>query len=112
MDLWILSQDKRNMCKATFLKIGINCFSEWCVFDNYNELGGYATEKRALEVLGEIQKLLIGNVLAFRNFDAPNDECLKSVGINNAAACHSFTDDSQQVEILHRDCVIYKMPED
>ena len=112
MDLWILSQDKHSMCKATFLKIGRNCISEWCVFDNDNELGGYATKERALEVLGEIQKLLIGNVLAFKNFDAPNDDYLKSAGIDNALVYHSFTDDNQQVEFLHRNCVVFEMPEE
>ena len=63
-------------------------------------------------MLGEIQKLLIGNVLVFKNFDAPNDNYLKSAGIDNALVYHTFTDDVKQVDFLHRDCVVYKMPEE
>ena len=110
MDLWILSQDKRSMCKATFLKICKNCFSEWCVFDNDNELGGYATEERALEVLGEIQKLLMNDVFLFKNFDiSPKD--LESFAIDNARV-YSSKDGNTQIEHIQRNCVVFEMPEE
>lgn len=109
MDLWILSQDKHSMCKATFLKIGRNCISEWCVFDNDNELGGYATKERALEVFGEIQKLIMNDVVLFKNFDiSPKD--LKSIGIDNACV-YSTKDNNSQIEHIHRDCMVFEMPE-
>ena len=111
MDLWILSQDKHSICKATFLKIGKNCFSEWCVFDNNNELGGYATEERTLEVLGEIQKLLIGDILCFKNVKPPKFEDLMAIGVNNAFVFNTQKDEREQVEFLHRDCVVFEMPE-
>ena len=111
MDLWILCQDKRSMCKATFLKICKNCFSEWCVFDNDNELGGYATEERALEVLGEIQKLLMENRLVFKNYDVPDYESLKAE-IDYARKYGFFNVNSHsQVDICHRDCMVFEMPE-
>lgn len=112
MDLWILSQDKRSMCKATFLKIGRNCFSEWCVFDNDNELGGYATEERALEVLGEIQKLLMENRLVFKNYDVPDYKSLKAE-IDYARKYGFFYVNSHSpVDICHRDCVVFEMPKE
>lgn len=110
MDLWILSQDKRSMCKATFLKIGRNCISEWCVFDNDNELGGYATKERALEVLGEIQKLLMNDVVLFKNFDISHKD-LKSIGIDNACV-YSTKDNNSQIEHIQRNCVVFEMPEE
>lgn len=110
MDLWILSQDKHSICKATFLKIGRNCFSEWCVFDNDKELGSYATKERALEVLGEIQKLLMNDVVLFKNFDiSPKD--LKSIEIDNAYV-YSTKDSNSQIEHIHRDCMVFEMPEE
>lgn len=110
MDLWILSQDKHSMSKATFLKVGINCISEWCVFDNDNELGGYATKERALEVLGEIQKLIMNDVVLFKNFDiSPKD--LKSIGIDNACV-YSSKDGNTQIEHIQRNCVVFEMPEE
>ena len=116
MDLWIRSQDRCELRKVEGVVMAQEgkFFAIYPVKKDLGELeilGHYKSEERAIEVLDEIQKLLIGDVLVSKNFNTPNDECLKSVGINNAAAYHSFTDDSQQVEFLHRDCVIYKMPE-
>lgn len=112
MDLWILNQEKNGLYKVDNISVDSITKAVITKLGNDHEwLGYYQTEERALEVLGEIQKLLIGDVLASKNFNTPNDECLKSVGINNAAVYYSFTDDSQQVKFLHRDCVIYKMPE-
>lgn len=111
MDLWILSQDKHSMCKATFLKIGRNCFSEWCVFDNDNELGGYATKERALEVLGKIQKLLMGELIVLNHCPTLNDEELKSK-MDYALVYGAFeNNNSSSVDFIHRDCVVFEMPE-
>ena len=114
MDLWIRSQDKEMLCKAECVEIMHDdpVYAKIYLNGKFPDLlVGCYEKQRALEVLGEIQKLLIGDVLISKNFNTPNDECLKSVGINNAAVYYSLTDDSQQVEFLHRDCVIYKMPE-
>lgn len=117
MDLWIRSQDRYELRKVKGVVMAQEgkFFAIYPVTKDLGELeilGHYKSEERAIEVLDEIQKLLIGDVLVSKNFNTPNDECLKSVGINNAAAYHLFTDDSQQVEFLHRDCVIYKMPKE
>lgn len=115
MDLWIRSQDKEMLCKAECVEIMHDdpVYAKIYLNGKFPDLiVGCYEKQRTVEVLGEIQKLLIGDVLVSKNFNTPNDECLKSVGINNAAAYHLFTDDSQQVEFLHRDCVIYKMPKE
>ena len=62
MDLWIRSQDKTNLIKvydiyiAERSKIRANFQKGYSCA--YTELGEYATEERALEVLDEIQSLL------------------------------------------------------
>ena len=116
MDLWIRSQDRYELRKVKGVVMAQEgkFFAIYPVEKDLGELeilGHYKSEERAIEVLDEIQKLLIGDVLVSKNLNTPNDECLKSVGINNAAAYHLFTDDSKRVEFLRRDCVIYKMPE-
>ena len=116
MDLWILNQEKDALTKVSYIHYSYfydkaNDEQLHIITNDDYDFGFYKTKQRALEVLGEIQKLLIGDVLVSKNLNTPNDEYLKSVGINNAAAYHLFTNHGQQVEFLHRDCVIYKMPE-
>ena len=60
MDLWIRSQDKKKLVKCESVSIGgykshKDETALWC--GQFN-CGTYKTEKRALEVLDEIQKLL------------------------------------------------------
>lgn len=117
MDLWILNQEKDALTKVSYIHYSYfydkaNEEQLHIITNDAYDFGFYKTKQRALEVLGEIQKLLIGNVLTFKNFDAPNDDYLKSAGIDNAFVYHSFTDDSQQVKFLHRDSVVYKMPKE
>lgn len=57
MDLWVRSQNKKCLLKATMFNLdndenGIYCYSNE---DNFCLLGKYATKERALEVLDEIQ---------------------------------------------------------
>lgn len=65
MDLWIRSQDKMNLRPNPKLAIEIVEESYYITdrydFDKSDILGIYKTEKRALEVLDEIQNYLINN---------------------------------------------------
>ena len=59
MELWIRSQDKKSLRKIDniyYYEIG----NGYTLYTNgHMDLGTYKTEKRALEVLDEIQKLLM-----------------------------------------------------
>ena len=115
MDLWIRSQDKEMLCKAECVEIMHDdpVYAKIYLNGKFPDLiVGCYEKQRALKVLGEIQKLLIGDVLAFKNFDAPTDDYLKLAGIDNAIIYHLFTDNVQQVDSPHRDCVVYKMPKE
>lgn len=59
MDLWIKSQNKKVLCRATNLKVGKSPFIDWCIYNGDDELGVYESEERALQVLDEIQALFI-----------------------------------------------------
>lgn len=59
MELYIRSQDKRALCKYDLLvceKIAIDNDKYMFIADHYKNMGVYETEKRALEVLDEIQE--------------------------------------------------------
>ena len=113
MDLWILSQEKDLLIKVNHI-----CYR--CVSDSKNrqlyiitnddyDFGLYKTKQRALEVIGEIQKLLMNDVVLFKNFDiSPKD--LKSIEIDNAYV-YSTKDNNSQIEHIQRNCVVFEMPE-
>ena len=61
MDLWVRSQNKKCLLKASMFNLdndetGIYCYSNE---ENFCLLGKYATKERALEVLDEIQTQLV-----------------------------------------------------
>lgn len=59
MELWVRSQDRRILQKVDNIFLDANYDNKRiCSYDNDSEieLGTYETEKRALEVLDEIQK--------------------------------------------------------
>ena len=61
MELWIRSQDKRTLINTRRIDVDDNNIIVWDEGRYADEifLGTYKTEKRALEVLDEIQKLLM-----------------------------------------------------
>ena len=58
MELWIRSQDKERLTKATDLRIYKALDEEVWVIEDCDDLGYYKTKERAIEVLGDIQNML------------------------------------------------------
>lgn len=60
MELWVRSQDKKRLCQVYNLSIlekyNSNDKVEWIIEGNIDKIGKYATKKRAIEVLDEIQR--------------------------------------------------------
>lgn len=123
MELWIRSQDKDTLQKVDHIRL--SSFGEfWALYPNDKNgnfyLGLYMTAERANEVLDEIQKLLMGDILTFKNIGTPEEvskvlEDIKMKGFcwytKNYPDEHS-DNDKPAIEFLHRDCVVYQMPED
>ena len=63
MDLWIRSQDKKKLIKVDEVKIETVVEGNTFIYSHATDLGTYETKERALEVLDEIQKLLIPQVI-------------------------------------------------
>lgn len=60
MNLWIRSQDKKDLIKAEYISTSD---SGYCILVNGFNFGFYETAKRALEVLDEIQKEIFVGLL-------------------------------------------------
>ncbi len=100
MDLWIRSQDKKYLIKCDRLYInksdnGIK--KSYKIKIDFTDLGIYETEKRALEVLDEIQNIL--NLKDMYKYD--RESVLKSW--ENV--------DEEQVKIVRQQMSVYEMPE-
>ena len=95
MNLWIRSQDKRNLKKINteiYIKEGLSNYAEGDVYfivSSGTELGEYETKERAIEVLDEIQErtMLINTInlakdrdslIAYKN--ALTEEKIKGLG--------------------------------
>lgn len=135
MDLWIRTQNKTRLLKVDNLGLVLNSKfveeknNKWeagwwiCQKDDNPSLylGVYQTRNRAMEVLDEIQKLLMGDLIIFKNIGTPEEvskvlEDIKMKGFcwytKNYMADEPGDNDKPATEFLHRDCVVYQMPEE
>lgn len=112
MDLWVKNQSKNGLYKVDNVIVdNVTNAIVTRLGDEDEWLGFYESKERTLEVLDEIQKLLIGDVLYFKNVVPPDFEELKSIGVDKAIVYNMRKDDRKQIEFLHRDCVVFEMPE-
>ena len=115
MDLWIRSQDREMLCKAECVELMHDdpVYAKIYLNGKFPDLiVGCYEKQRAVEVLGEIQKLLMENRLVFKNYDVPDYKSLKEE-IDYARKYGFFNVNSHsQVDICHRDCVVFEMPEE
>lgn len=63
MELWIRSQDKMALSKFDLLILEKEVKGYMFIADHYKNMGVYSTKERALEVLDDIQKLLMPQVI-------------------------------------------------
>ena len=106
MDLWI-----RNQSKAQLIKIDDIHINDTQIWGNTHWLGDYETKERALEVLNEIQKLLMGqDKMVFKNTGLDNkslDELYNRIAESNWVGVL----DDAKVEYIAPSTIVYEMPE-
>lgn len=118
MDLWIRSQDKKDLINVSeYLSIEETNFSEDIEYvKNPNKrpffiecgnciLGFYATEERALEVLDEIQNILKPKYILNASSIKPNGDCYEKNG-------EIYQDYSADARIEQLNIYVYEMPEE
>ena len=118
MDLWILSQKKdqlvkTNVVRYSYFKDKLTNDELHIITNNDYDFGFYKTKERALEVLAEMQKLLIGDLLVFKNIEFEKG-LADYVKPYKAIAIYGDRQDKDnlapKVEFIHRDCVVFEMP--
>lgn len=112
MDLWIMSQDKEMICKAECVELMHDdpVYAKIYLNGKFPDLiVGCYEKQRAVKVLGEIQKLLTANLCFFQDINI-EPKTLQNLGIDNAIVCGT-QNKKPQVEFIHRDCVVFEMPE-
>lgn len=110
MKLWIRSQDKRTLTQADNITTLVEGFKIYTHTPNGYVLLGEYNKKRALEILDEIQNLLNGDLLLIKNCDV--DETKLGDAIKPSKYILMKYKKQPKVEYLHRDCVVYEMPEE
>lgn len=117
MDLWIRSQDREIICKAECVDLMHDTEGYAKVFLNGNFpdlIVAVYENKRALEVLDEIQTLLLGDVLLFKSFNV-NSEDLSEIGNQLKTKVLGMVDVNNpdtEIKFIPRDCIVYEMPKE
>ena len=79
MELWIRTQDKKQLLKVNDGLYIANGFTDtpdsFIGIKSIGHIGKYSTEKRALEVLDEIQNMIIAKEIYTNDREAFNDSC-------------------------------------
>lgn len=74
MELWVRSQDKERLTKVTDLRIYYASEESVWVIEDCDDLGYYKTQKRAFEVLDEIQNILKPKTIVLKDLNKLNEE--------------------------------------
>lgn len=109
MELWIRSQDKKTLLKCDNITITIDSEDGKNIKGykvvGYEDLGRYETEKRAIEILDEIQNILSPKYI----LDSSN---IKPIGdpyyVENGVIFQRYSANGTIQEVS---TVVYKMPE-
>lgn len=113
MDLWIRSQDKYILKKVNGVVLA-QSGKFFAIYPTEKELGEleflgyYKTEERAFEVLNEIQKLLIPNIIALGNKISNN----VYNDFDNLSNCYAIADCNNNINIKELSTVVYEMPKE
>lgn len=99
MDLWIRSQDKENLIKATGLRVLEKSVQMRGEVLGVLTIGTYKTEERALEVLDEIQNLIIAKNNMIYSKDV-YESTMKELG------------DAKKIEQAIKALGVYEMPKE
>ena len=110
MDLWIRSQDKKTLMKITRLYIFSNSIFSVDTRENEIILGTYKKDKRALEVLNEIQNILQPKVI----WREPKTGIKYGEGFMQTMANDMVIQTTQQVEydLKQAGQIVYEMPKE
>ena len=103
MELWIRTQTNKTLVKVNHIAIRgedtLVYYGNDLDLDKYVTLGKYETEKRALEILDEIQKKMTQQFLLKKSI---NHENMDDVEVPNGI----------ELEPISKDILVYEMPDE
>ena len=103
MELWIRSQDKERLMKATDIRIYYAKKENIWVIEDCDDLGYYQTKERALEVLDEIQNILMPRI----TYTPIVEEDIKP-----QYTYRHFISEKGETNILELSTYVYEMPKE
>lgn len=114
MELWIRSQDRKRLTKATDIRIGCLNKIGW-IIEDCDELGTYKTEKRALEVLDDISSKIKNRYIV-----KPSAPIISTKDISNEEKRLNYLYSGEfimekppfEIESINTDIVYYEMPKE
>lgn len=110
MDLWIRSQDKMQLTEIQNVYVEENDDDYMICCNDFPCLGKYKTRERALEILDEIQKLIMGqNKLVFKNCDIDIDTW-KQIKEQDAFVINNFDKRDIDAKYISPSTIVYEMP--
>lgn len=105
MELWIRSQDRERLMKASDLRIAYVKEKEKWVVEDCDNLGYYSTRERALEVLDEIEEILMPKIKVVHNKVERKD-------LDGFRAEYIMQPMIEDVQVLEASSYVYKMPKE
>lgn len=105
MELWIRSQNKRNLMKAEDIVVEDNYIEIFKQSDDSTRVGEYKTKERALEILDEIQNFIQPpmNFIVSQHIDFDNDG-------EGLIGCNILKEEPKIERIS--DIIVYQMPKE
>lgn len=106
MELWIRSQDKTKLVKIISLEIERTTIKGNSKCDDYDVwLGHYKTKERALQVLDEIQRILMPNIMAY-------SPIVKSKDLKNHCMKYELCGSEIEYDVVALPTYVYEMPKE
>ena len=114
MELWIRSQDRKRLTKATDIRIGYLKQIGW-IIEDCDELGIYKTKERALEILDEISSKIKNRYIV-----KPSAPIISTKDISNEEARLNYLYSGEfimekppfEIEPINNDVIYYEMPKE
>lgn len=106
MELWIRSQDRERLMKATDIRVAYLEHIGWLIED-CDELGRYKSKERALQILDEIQNILQPRII-MKEPEIDYDDMINSLTDNIVLKTTQKID----MELKEAGQVVYQMPEE
>lgn len=111
MDLWIRTQNREKLINVAYIDVSqLNEIGEYRLGGDGMFIGKYKSKERALEVLDEIQKILIGRLIIKTNRKASSEDLNRLANFFDT----KYVINDNEFEFIQPEAtnIIYEMPKE